>query len=90
MSSHGEFLRLEVPLLKVDWSVKGKNDPVGGFILKAKVKSFTLSSRNIITVLLACNMGGSEKLKPFNVENTAKPHCFEGMKCSQQRMADLR
>lgn len=37
-------------------------------------------SKDRITVLLACNMDGSEKLKPLIVGKSAKPRCFKGVK----------
>lgn len=37
-------------------------------------------SKERITVLLACNMDGSQKLKPLVIGNSAKPHCLKGIK----------
>lgn len=37
-------------------------------------------SKERITVLLAVNMNGSEKLKPLIIGKAAKPRCFKGMK----------
>lgn len=37
-------------------------------------------SKDRLTVLLACNMDGSQKLKPLIIGKSAKPRCFKGIK----------
>lgn len=37
-------------------------------------------SKERLTVLLACNMDGSQKLKPLIIGKYAKPRCFKGIK----------
>ncbi|XP_039298512.1 tigger transposable element-derived protein 6-like [Nilaparvata lugens] len=37
-------------------------------------------SKERITVLLACNMDGSQKLNPLVIGKSAKPRCFKGIK----------
>ncbi|UYV73153.1 hypothetical protein LAZ67_10001978 [Cordylochernes scorpioides] len=37
-------------------------------------------SKDRLTVLLACNMDGSQKLKPLIIGKSEKPRCFEGIK----------
>lgn len=38
-------------------------------------------SKERVTLLLAANMSGSEKLKPVIIGKSAKPRCFAGVKC---------
>ena len=33
-----------------------------------------------VSILLCCNMSGSDKLKPFMIGKSAKPRCFKGIK----------
>ena len=42
-----------------------------------------------VTILLCCNMSGSDKLKPFLIGKSGKPRCFRGLKVENLVAEDI-